>query len=354
MGVWGWVVFAAPNVIGAAAMGFVLSSRTQSLRLVKDHAWMMRVFSWVTIAFHVYFVKWFVDGRLGIHGALFYLAGLTMVFGYGVYRWKGGANGLAGLGWIFSMGVMGFCVWYGMGHEIPTIATTPRALDAAWMAPVCLMGFLLCPYLDLTFHQGRLALGKGSGRWGFALGFGVVFFAMILFSLKYAPWLAGSVAVEGGNRPPDAIRFAIGAHLLVQAALTVVFHMNALAKAKFSELKGKTVGWILGAIMLPIALADLLGNGSWFGMLRGEVGYRGFLGFYGLMFPVYGLMCLWRGRPSFGEILRVFLVVLGALPFYTMGFLVGKMIWLVPGVIVVLLGWQQEGFIRRRGAAARG
>ena len=59
-GVWGWVVFAVPNVIGAAAMGWVLRSPEQSARITAAHQRACRAFSLATIAFQVYFAGWFV------------------------------------------------------------------------------------------------------------------------------------------------------------------------------------------------------------------------------------------------------------------------------------------------------
>src|SRR5215212_2198252 len=63
-GIWGWVVFAVPNVIGAAAMGFVVRSRQQSEDILTTHRSAVAVFSLITIAFHIYFVYWFIAQRL--------------------------------------------------------------------------------------------------------------------------------------------------------------------------------------------------------------------------------------------------------------------------------------------------
>ena len=66
MGIWGWVVFAVPNVIGAALMGWVLKFPESSQRLVESHGVACRAFSGVTIAFHVFFVLWFVPRLVGL------------------------------------------------------------------------------------------------------------------------------------------------------------------------------------------------------------------------------------------------------------------------------------------------
>src|SRR5438128_464538 len=70
-GVAGWIVFAIPNVLGAAAMPWVLGrARTASKLagytgtdpppLVVRHETAMRIFSLVTIAFHLFFMFWVI------------------------------------------------------------------------------------------------------------------------------------------------------------------------------------------------------------------------------------------------------------------------------------------------------
>src|SRR3954469_1337029 len=59
-GVWAWVIFAIPNCIGAAAMGWTRRTPTQSRDMVVAHAAACRVFSLVTIAFHVFVVGWII------------------------------------------------------------------------------------------------------------------------------------------------------------------------------------------------------------------------------------------------------------------------------------------------------
>jgi len=61
---------------------------------------------------------------------------------------------------------------------------------ALLIAPVCLFGFLLCPYLDLTFHRARQATAPRAGAIAFALGFAGPFLLMIVFTLWYARLLA--------------------------------------------------------------------------------------------------------------------------------------------------------------------
>src|SRR5688572_9226592 len=59
-GVWAWVIFAIPNCVGAAAMGWTLRTPVQSRDMVDAHAVACRAFSLVTIAFHVFVVGWII------------------------------------------------------------------------------------------------------------------------------------------------------------------------------------------------------------------------------------------------------------------------------------------------------
>ena len=53
-----WIAFTVPNVIGAAAMGFVISDRGASERFVLRHKPACWVFSFVTILFQTFFLCW--------------------------------------------------------------------------------------------------------------------------------------------------------------------------------------------------------------------------------------------------------------------------------------------------------
>ena len=67
-GLWGWMVFAIPNVIGAAAMGWTVRDGEHSRRMVASHAAAMACFSIVTIAFQLYFGAWYGTITFGAGG----------------------------------------------------------------------------------------------------------------------------------------------------------------------------------------------------------------------------------------------------------------------------------------------
>jgi hypothetical protein len=72
-----------------------------------------------------------------------------------------------------------------------------------------------------------------------------------------------------------------------------------------------------------------------------ETIYRVFLSFYGLIFPAYVWLCVIPGKGRAAPTTRQCLVfaeaVLVASPLFWLGFIEGRMIWLLPGLAVVLL-----------------
>jgi hypothetical protein len=66
MGMAGFIIFAVPNVLGAAAMGWVLAQPLASHAFVRRHLPVCRAFSFVTIGFQLSFLVWMMDlYRLG-------------------------------------------------------------------------------------------------------------------------------------------------------------------------------------------------------------------------------------------------------------------------------------------------
>ena len=77
-GIWGFVIFAAPNVVGAAAMGWFLRLPGASESLLEQHRPATIWFSRVTIAFQIFFFAWLASGRLHIEDARAALKGLPV------------------------------------------------------------------------------------------------------------------------------------------------------------------------------------------------------------------------------------------------------------------------------------
>lgn len=337
MGIWGWIVFAIPNVVGAAAMGWVLARPDQSRRMVQDHRAACAAFSAVTIAFHVFFLLWFVPRLVGLPAAAIAFALVTIYLLATVSR--GGVDlPVAAIVWALSLAMFGlFMSRRGLAaFPTPSHVTT----GAAWLAPICIFGFLLCPYLDLTFHRARQALGPAESRAAFGLGFGVCFFSMIVFSLCYATTLSPLLGADWRDHLRPALGAIIAAHMIVQAAFTLSAHTRSFVIAGAGR----------GAVLVLLILAQValfLGLGAnllprYHGLDAGEVIYRLFMSFYGLIFPAYVWLCIVPGRDGCSgvtpaKVRALVLAVVVAAPMFWMGFIENRMAWLAPGLLVVLL-----------------
>ena len=296
-GVWGWVAFAVPNVVGAAAMGTVLRRPEVSASLVRRHGRALRWFSAVTIVFHLYVVTWLT----GAIWAALVLVVVWLVMGPERRRAVGralpwAAVGVAALSWgAFSMAGRLEGAWLDVGRDVLPSRLGPA--DLWLLLPGILGGFLLCPYLDPSFHRARYSTGPMTGRAAFLVGFGVVFGSMIVFTLMYAGVLRpvlepGDVGLawEGIASPWKAI---LAIHAAVQVGFTLLVH---------SRERFETVGHGDGVdpagflLLLIVALAWAAASRSSFadvaGLSRGELGYRLFILFYAAYFPGYVLICM--------------------------------------------------------------
>ena len=302
-----WFVFAIPNVIGAAAMGWTLSRPGTSQQIVADHRAACVAFSAVTLGFHLFFLYWlWLQGCMPLSFALIGVAA-GIIFGF-LARRKIGLDFL--LGWLvlaISLTVLGrglmHPVW-GVAHplEAPTAIRSMLGL-----APICVLGFLLCPYLDVTFHRARQSTPPRLGKAAFALGFGVVFLSMILLTLLYS----GDFALDQnehdhfGSFGRALLITWVALHIASQAGFTFAAHIRALPRPKWSDL----LWWSIAALLVWLAIFAIRQE-EWFSvkgfliaMQSGDLMYRLFMSFYGLVFPAYVWICM---VPIFGKAARTF------------------------------------------------
>lgn len=331
-GVWGWVVFAVPNVLGAAAMGWVLRDGA-SERIVARHGAAVEWFRLVTVVFQLWFLLVFLAGpvvsgggaaaapvaaRFALVAAM--IAGLLLALDVrlGVLAWLGSVACavMAGL-----RGGLAWPDWTG---------AAPAGL--LWLAPVCAFGFALCPYLDPTFHRARQALRSAQARAAFTLGFGALFLAMIVFTLGYARWASGFAPGAGG--PANAAALFIALHVAMQLVYTCAVHARATpGRGPWPAARIAFAMLIAGAVALATRFVPQVA-----GLDGREVVYRLFMTFYGLVFPAYvWLMVIPRGVVSDRLAKRVLWLAVGlAAPFYWMGFIERAELWLAPGLGIVL------------------
>lgn len=336
-GIWGFVVFAVPNVLGAAAMGWVIRSASLSSQIVRSHHVACRLFSLVTIAFHVFFIIWIFGPLPGSPVLLLPAAIVLAMLIHLTGRWGNSWHiGVAALTLVLSVSL------FGIGYVARQLPRIPFGQDwdptnLAGLALVSFFGFVLCPYLDLTFHRVRQHTSPSNARLAYAIGFGVFFLAMILFTLAYSGWLHDYFDYK---LIPRLVVVVIGIHLIAQSALTMGLHARELTGQSGLAL------FLWGAVFLSFVVLIMyprliFGNHRYSpDFHHGESIYRFVMGFYALFFPTYVWLCMIpspRSRPSQRSLIVFTIAVMIASPLFWMGFIKGKMIWLLPGLAVLLL-----------------
>jgi hypothetical protein len=355
----GFVAFAVPNVLGCSAMGFVLArhrhvhARQRSETLVAAHGPMMLAFSTVTVAFQVFFAVWLLGDIVSVlqlpWWAPLALAGIVFALGL-VFAFLNDRDWLALSALVYAISVsaavaLGFSAF----DRVPA-GTVP--LDRLlWLIPTICFGFVLCPYLDLTFHR---AFHKSlNPRLTFAM-FGVTFALMLVLTVMLwfgtRLWYAHAISILAVGHIIAQLTFTCGAHLR-EVRVSVIFQSSV---NRWLALLAP----IIGVAALPIArwaVAHI--PGEWLRKLSpealapdasivGEWIYLDFMFAYGMIFPAYVLLAMASGRPfaRWREWLAFGVLVLAAVPCYAAGFLFNRTAWLLPPLALVV-GWL---IIRRR------
>lgn len=304
-GLWGWVAFAVPNVVGAALMGLVLIKPERSLQIVRNHRAACQGFTVVTVAYHLFVVAWLFGKLFGLMAAPMLVVAIGLCAAVGFRNRHSAmlfvAAGVGLLSWgCFSWATQGPGAWGLVGWAWPSEGVTRLTrLDLLLFVPCAVTGFALCPYLDLTFHRARINTSPGTGVAAFALGFGVVFAMMIVFSLVYGSLLLPFIAGEADAALPGIWLVLLGVHLSLQVGFTITVHVReSMEDRRFNK------AWLVGPCGFAIVLGLLARLGSLpehaltGGLSWGEAGYRAFLLCYGTVFPAYVwlMMIPTRGR----------------------------------------------------------
>lgn len=340
----GWFVFAIPNVVGAAAMGWVIRSREHSEAYVVNHRAAGQAFSLVTIAFHFYVLLWLVPWLIGpLPAAIAFGAALAVMLPLLTTAVR--ATTLA----ILALAASALIAVAMLGLDAlhwPATSGVQSSFDLVALGLVCLLGFLTCPYLDLTFHRASQACRThAESKVAFGVGFGVCFCSMIVFTLFYA-----NVFLNEDLAATRSARAMIAVHLCLQSVLTVGLHAASFRNVT-PDARRATASLVVAAV-LPTALAlgvHALGPATLGGMRVGEVAYRSFLAFYGLLAPAYVWLCVRRAdAPPEPRSLRVAAIaVLVAAPFFWVAFMDGSMRWALPGVLALVAARIYLGVTRR-------
>jgi hypothetical protein len=267
-------------------------------------------------------------------GAVLITAGAAAVF---YFYGRRGRRDLIAAGILLVISLIAFVVAASRKGDFIVPPAPGGTLGLIYLAPVCIFGFLLCPYLDLTFLRARASTDAYTGIAAFTIGFGVLFLALIAFTFWYARLMTpGNV-----EHVPRALAWIIGGHMMLQSAFTVALHTRALSEDRRAKNRELVISFFVALI-----IAFLIGAWGrqilpvYFG--KGETVYRLFMAFYGLIFPAYVWLFVVPGRNTADISDRHRWIVLAvavfiASPMFWLGFIESRMGWLVPGIVVLLL-----------------
>jgi len=285
---YGWpglVAFLVPNAVGCAAFGYVLD-RDAATRLRERHAPATVAFSAITLAYQLFFLAAIFGATVSAPSAVppAWIAGgsamaLALVLSGLPDRWWPWL-GTAAVAFSLSLWVRldaGALLRLPAGGERPLV-------DLLATMPMLAFGFLLCPYLDLTFHR---ALDRSPSRHAFGV-FGVAFLVTILAGALYFL--------------PDGLRIpAVLGAFAVQLTFTSAAHVREIRLARVPFGRARRQATLLVPAIAGIGLGGAVGGLG----LPFEKLYLLFLGCYGTVLPAY-VWLLVAGRsnaPSRGTLL---------------------------------------------------
>ena len=326
---WGWPGFWAffvPNVLGCALFGFVLD-RERSRALAARLGWACALFSAVTVAYQCWFAGWVaqtfaIDPTAGVctqlhttpvalrtiastavPNALLLLGLVLALRGDAFWRTAGTVLTLASPLVLLLPGGQPAAAASAASDAAavpPVVTPILDAMPLAFAFPTIAAGFLLSPYLDLTFH--RAAQEAPNPRIAFAT-FGAAF--------------AGMLMLVAGFHDPGTGAPRVGIALLtlwgVQLLFTISVHLRELLRAPAAvRIPTTTTVALIAAAVLLGTPAFLFNIGR--GLLPGEPLYLTFLGAYGLLFPVLFLL---ERRPAPRAVTVA--ILLAGIPCYLLG-----------------------------------
>ncbi len=358
----GYVVFLVPNCVGAMSIGFLLKSgwgEGGAGAFLRKHGHAVALFSAVTVLFHLYFLGGIAQeiGQTFVPGVMpggAWAAVVVIALGN---LWIGGMR--TGGWWaraVVVLGVSGLAVWLaywttgGHAYALPRTHGTKGYTAMALAGPAIVFGFLMCPYLDVSFLRTRAEESARVGRLAFVLSFALFFPALVLFTLAYSEAFNGGAGMNNWFYLHMAVQasFTIGVHLREQRAV-----WRGTSKWVDETNRRGVVFW-QRAVWLAAGPAIVVGAMAWEqGWFR--FGYESILSMYGFVLPGYVWSRWVWGRMVGGGGVGAWLASVGvATPGFAYGYLMGEHFWMAMGVAVVVFGPVFAAVWGRRGLAGGG
>jgi len=351
----GWLAFAIPNCLGAAACGWVLHRTGAPIVWATRHARAIRVFSFVTLAFQWFFLVWVMFYYGFSKPGLVIIGALVLFLGAGAWAGEQARRTRVLGAAIFAASLACAAWWFARGDYVPLDQLPAPALSGGHFAIAfsCALGFFLCPLLDATFVASAVRLPTRGSSAAFAIGFLAFFPLMIVFTLLYAPRVLAGMQPGSSPHPGDA-GLAVGVHMALQLALTIFLHERSTRDSH----GGLGLGATVTGIVLFVAAAQLNriipDRPSLPAMDNREFIYRCFMTFYALVAPAYvWIVALpFRSRgpdPTRGMFIVFALAVLAAAPCFWIAFIERNTVWAIPGVAIALAARPISRFFSRPG-----
>jgi len=313
----GFLMFAIPNVLGCTAFGYVIRTPDRSKKLVKQYGGIMSLFAIVTVAFHLFFlamisVLHFPEAGFGasivIPIAILFLGAALALLPNRLWPM------LATVVWILSL-FAGFT----MLPVETSIQPTHPWQDVVWLWPITTFGFVLCPYLDPTFHR---AMQSSPSKHAFGI-FGIAFAIMIAVTCVYHNVILATLTI------------LLALHLVIQSTFTIGAHLKEGWKTNVQQRRKGFILLLVTACTIAIAVA----HRSYGGEDSSVNDYIRFFVFYGLIFPALVVTFMFTKR-SFTAVRTILfcLAIILSLPLLELGYLHGSA-WLSVLPVVLFLTW---------------
>lgn len=348
---WGWPGFWAffiPNVLGCTLFGFVLTPES-SRRMVQRLAGPMVAFSVVTVAYQCFFAGWAAQSLFVREGVMTTIVStgipIALLLAGGWMALRRDKHWLVFAAAAFAI-ALGAVVVEACLANCADVCTFCRAAEATgvapagaltWAVPTIVFGFLLSPYLDLTFHRALQRAPQPH-------------VAFATFGATFALMLLGVATLYDPATGTPAMTPALGVLWGAQLLFTIGVHLRQIMLA---PAHGRPPAWVLAGCVAPAVLLATpaftftlgpslpaghppLFDGVTSALLPGEPIYLAFLGAYGLLFPTM----LWLQGRGLSKAMTWGVVALGV-PCYLLGAW-DFTTWLMPlpVVLALVLGWR--------------